>query len=322
VTTLGEEPPARRDPDRPALIQSVLAAAAIVVVGVLAGLMVGGELGGVPDPTPTPSPAAVVPMTPSGTPLSIRPATPNPSPTPEPTPRPSVTVPTPGPDGIVPPIPPIEIAGADRTVIAEIGAAVDELERLDGYRFRTGAVGRATRALNGIDYGTDGTLTNRPTRALDILVGFRLVEFECSAATSSSSRIVVIGDEAWASDSEGGFEPVHEGAATVRFLDELAPAGIARRFLVPFAGGFERVGPHPHDGIEATRYRATEAGIDAYETAFGVEGTWTADAWIADAGHLLAVRIAGEGPGACNAMAVELDVLDVNDPSIVIARPS
>jgi hypothetical protein len=302
-------------------------AGAIVAAGVVAGLVVGGAFERAsPSSSATPSPAAVAhsrTANPTPTPIVVMTATPKPSPTPVPTPAPTFTIPTPAPDGIPPPLPPIEIAGADPAVIEAIGSGIDRLEMLDAYRFTTNVSGRGLTDLSssGIDLGMDGSLTNRPSAALDVTWGFRMVEFECSAATSSSSRLVIVDGDAWSSD-DGQLEPVPGDATTIRLLTLLTPAGVARRVLVPFAGGFAEIGSEVHEGVDATLYRATGPGVDAYSAVTGIDGDWTADVWIAESGHLQAVSIEGRGPGPCDGFLALINVTDVNDPGIVIARPS
>lgn len=323
MSTVGK-PSAHPDPEATDLPRSILLAAAIVAAGVLAGIIVGGAFGGTPEPTPTPTPsplAVIAQRTPSGTPLSIRPATPNPTPTPIPPPTPQIIVPTPAPDGIPPPMPRIEFPDADREVVGEIGRGIDALADLESYRFMTLVSGRSIADLStgGLDVQLNGSLVTGPSRAVDTIFGFRMVEFDCSAATSSSSRIVVVGEDAW-SDEDGQLEPIPGGIGPL--LDLMLPAGVAERALGPFAGGFERVGREARGGVPATRYRATDAGIAAYQRVTGIDGTWSATAWVADAGHLLALKIEGEGPGDCDALYVDVRVRDVNDPAIVITRPS
>src|SRR5688572_28702361 len=178
--------------DRPEapMRRSIAAAGAIVAAGVLAGLVVGGAFEtAAPSASETPaqSPVALDDTTPTPPPTAtptivVNTATPKPPPTPSPTPSLSITIPTPGPDGIAPPIPPIELAGADPAVTAALDAAVAELAGLNAYRFTTYVSGRNVMDLRsgGIDLGLDGSLTTRPSVAFDAVLGFRLVEFECS----------------------------------------------------------------------------------------------------------------------------------------------
>lgn len=309
--------------------RSIALAGAIVAAGVVAGLVVGGAFEAATPSlpaTPSDSPIAQGPTTdptPSPTPIPFNTVTPRPSPTLTPTPAPSITFPTPGPDGIAPPISPIELAGADPTVIAALDAAVVELAELDTYRFTTYVSGRNLMDLRsgGIELGLDGSLTTRPSAAFDAVLGFRLVEFECSAASGRSSRIVVVDGDAW-EEEDGVLVPMANGGSTLPLLNVLAPAGVASRVLIPFAAGFELVGAEVHDGIAATRYRATRAGIDAYAAVTGFDGDWTADAWVADAGYLLGARIQGIGLGDCDSFYAEVTVRDAGDPGIVIPRPS
>lgn len=308
---------------------SIAIAALIVAAGVVAGLVVGGAFeAAAADPSPSPSAVAAGPsVLPSPTPtrIAVRTATPKPSPTP--TPRPTIAVPTPaepGANGIAPPLPRIELPGADPVVIAAFDAAIDQLEQLRAYRFRTGISGRSIIDLStaGLDFGADGSLVTRPERSLDVVLGFRMVEFDCSAATSSSSRIVVVGSEAWSQD-DGALEPMgDESGTTLALLNELTPTGLAQRVLVPFGGGFERAGAEEHSGMATTRYQATASGIEAYAAVMGFEGDWSATAWVADSGPLVALHIEGHGDGPCDGFYAEISLRDIDDPGIISARPS
>ena len=74
--------------------------------------------------------------------------------------------------------------------------------------------------------------------------------------------------------------PFPAGAPTFRLIDLLMPAGVAERAVLPFAGGYERVGAARHGGRDTIRYRATAAGREAYAAVIGVAQIWSANLWI------------------------------------------
>jgi hypothetical protein len=117
------------------------------------------------------------------------------------------------------------------------------------------------------------------------------------------------------------------------------PEGVAERTILPFAGGFERVGPERHDGVDTIHYRLTPGGAGAYTNVTGVVGTWTGDLWIAsEGGYLVAATIDGTPPprptpsappsGLVSTWAkdrglhVVIAISDANDPTIVVKPPA
>jgi hypothetical protein len=314
-----------------ALLPAIATAAAMVVAGAVLGLLVAGRLGTRVAAEPTPRPSLGVALAtprPSARPTALPSpsGTPRPSAKPTPTPRPTA-LPTPGPagpDGVRPPLPALEIQGADPAVIAAFGAAVEGLADLRSYRFTAGVGGRSFLDLSqsgGINIGARGSITQARLRSVDALVAYQMVEFDNSAAITSTQQAILIGDEGWAIRPGRAPEPFDLGSPARKFVDLVQPAQIAARVLLPFAAGFERVGAERHGGIAATHYRATAAGRAAYAAVTKLRGRWTADVWIADQpGVLIELEIKVGGAGDDGFLAT-IEVTDVNDPTILIRRP-
>jgi hypothetical protein len=108
----------------------------------------------------------------------------------------------------------------------------------------------------------------------------------------------------------------------MHFVDILLPEGTAQRILLPFAGGFERVGPEDHDGVASTHYQATAAGRAAYAAVTHLRGPWTIDLWIADDGGYLAGVVIKAGPEDQLTFFAQVALSDVNDPDITIKKPT
>lgn len=311
---------------------AIAAAVAIILAGIAAGLVVGGAFKGA---AAAPSPAAADSARGLGD-ASSSPGTPRPTAT-MPTQKPStqataapsgspeLVVPTagpPGPDGIPPPLPQIVVAGADPSVVAEIAAAVEQFDALAAYRFRGGVSGRTIVDLagSGLNFGVEATAARRDVDAVDALIAFQMVEFDGAAGITSTERYVIIGDAAWsvrASEAESMPSDSIRG-----FVELLMPRGIADRTLVPFAGGFQRVGSEAHNGTPAVHFKLTRAGEEAYAAVTGVDGTWAGDLWIAEAGYVAGFRVHGEAAGGSDGFLVEIELSDVNDPGIVIGPPA
>jgi hypothetical protein len=250
------------------------------------------------------------------------------SPTPRSTPEPTLVIPPVGPpdaDGITPPLEPLDIAGADPSVIDAIRHSVAGLDDLDTYRFGAGMAGRSVMNLSepsGINLAMRGEASNVGTSSLDALITLEMVEFDGSAAVASTERIVVIGKKGWTVRSGEEPEPFPAGAATFRVIDLLMPAGVAERAVLPFAGGFERVGAARHGGRDTIRYRATAAGREAYAAVIGVAQIWSANLWIDERdGFLVGVEVRARPRDEDLGFLAQIEISDVNDDRIVIEPP-
>ena len=315
-----------------ALGSSLVIAAGIVVAGALAGLVVGAGLR-LAGSQPGASPTAIAAVAGASVDMSWRPtSSPRQSPaptevvTPAPTSSATLVIPTPGPpgpDGIAPPLPPLVIDGADPTVVQALRDAAEAIDGLSSFRYRGGTSGRTLMDLStgGLNFGMEATATQRDIAAIDALVAFQMVEFDGAAGITTTERYVLIGEKGWRV-TQTQVERIDDLTTVRLFVDLLLPTGIAERTLLPFAGGWERVGSDPHHGVPATRYRATPAGIDAYTAVTGVRGDWTADLWIADAGYLLAMRIHGETRDGSDGFLAEIELTSVNDPVNTVRKPA
>jgi hypothetical protein len=222
----------------------------------------------------------------------------------------------------------VEVDGADADVIAAIDASIAAIGDLETYRGEMESYGRDLVNIthdSRLDLGLRADVDTTPVDAYDAQFGFRMVEFDDSAAVSGGGRLVRIGDEAWEVDESGGAEPASLDNSTVQSMSVLLPDGAAARMIGPFAGGFERIGGESRDGIETVHYRLTEAGEAAYAEVTGVEGTWTGDVWIAvDGGYLVEATVTATTDPSDTVRDVSFvtRVRDANDPDIEITPPA
>jgi hypothetical protein len=269
-------------------------------------------------------------------PVRTRPPTPRPtpSPSPKPTPSPSPTrtwspvVPTLGPDlpsGLRPPLPAIDIEGADLTVVADITRSIAALAKLDTYHFVAGVSGRSMLDLaskDGVYFAVRGDTSRAHSRSLDVLLSFQSVEFDGGAGISSTGHFVMIGDRSWFVEPNKSPAPIPPESSMRVVIDILLPAGVAERTVIPLAGGYERVGPEHHAGIATIHYQATDAGLATYAAVTGLQGVLSADLWIAEAdGYLAAVEIRGKSASGEDGFLTQIDITHANDPKIVIKVP-
>lgn len=279
------------------------------------------------------------------TPITAVTARPTPRPTQRPIPTPTTKPrPTRAPATVPPGPTAIAIEGGDPASAAEVIDATQNLAGLRAYRFELSSTGRVMIELGAdryLDVGARGSLTTAPTNAFDIEAGTRMLETAFDGATGFGSQYVVIGDLGW------GIQPERDPVA-MKMTDEtrgilsavFLPEGIATRVVAPFADAYVRVGPERHAGVDAIHYRATKAGLKAYESTIDMQGKWSADLWVAvDGGYLLAVKIdctpkplptpnpkasPGQGTSAWvhdRGFHVRLEVTDADDPAIEIEVP-
>jgi hypothetical protein len=314
---------------------TLVLASIIVVFGIVAGLAVsaiirpGRDAAGVASP----SPVAAMTAPPAASPQP-RSATPGPSATPSPTPlmspSPTSTGPpsTPGSIDIASPIPTVSIDGADPEVAAAIEEAIAAIDALDAYRTEVELIGRDlfdVRRDSHLDMGMRATVDRDPVQAFDALVGFRMVESDDSAAISSGYRVVRIDDEEWSveQDKVEAVDPANSSAQTVMLL---LPDETAARMILPFAGGYERIGADQRADVATTHYGLTEAGKEAYAAVTGLPGEWTGDLWIAaDGGYLVEARLTArrpdpEAPG--RDISYSVVVTDADEPGIEVKPPT
>ena len=238
----------------------------------------------------------------------------------------------PYPETTLPPPPSPTIADPDAVSIAAITSAADALGALRSYRMTVDAVGMSLADLQptSMDFGVRGTVSHASGFAMDALVGTRMREPDNSAAISGGGQYVVGNGYVWAIDNVSGvLEPAHSISLT-ELMEVVTPEGIAKRAVIPFAGGYQRIGTTTHGGVKTVHYRASKRGAEAYAAAFHFDGPMTADLWIASGGgELTAVRIAGTasrhdpstGKDIDTSVLVAFEVTDPNAPANVIELP-
>jgi len=171
-----------------------------------------------------------------------------------------------------------------------------------------------------VDWATRGDLVRSPSLSVDATFGFSLVEYDNSASAGSSSRLVIIGDDAWEFDRDGKARPVDGNIDSMRLL---LPDDFVGRVFAPFAGAYERIGRERHNAVDATRYRATSEGLKAWLRAINMNGSCTADLWIAAEGYLLAAetRCQSHSESVDRGFLAQLEITAANDPDISIKPP-
>lgn len=288
----------------------LLVAIGLVLIGVAFGVVI-GRLSAGPTGSDLAAQATQIPV-PSPAPTA-RPS-PRPTPSAEPTVvRPSTTIASPVP--------------ADAAAVVAIWDSLERLRAVQSYRFTSGMAGfnpLRVDEVSNTSIGARGSLVQQPALAMDAVFGTQMVEFGGAAGISSSQRYVLIGDTIWA--PRPGESPDPQPAA--RSLDELMvflPEGMATRFIIPFAAGFEQVGVETRRGIDTLHYRMTSQGERVYASTTGCVGDWSGDLWvIADGGYLgeAELRCSPADASSRSNLQVQLQVTDVDDPTIKVEPPN
>jgi hypothetical protein len=196
-------------------------------------------------------------------------------------------------------IPVPKIAGSDATSVTAVAHAAAKLAALPSYRFSVDVVGRDLGGLesSGLDFALRGTVSHANGFAMDTILGTRMRETNGTDASISVSGRFVVGDSfVWATDNPSGVLEPSRAESTFAGISLLTPDGVASRVVIPFAGGFRRVGTEMHGGVMTVHFRASTRGAAAYASALRFDGDIKADLWIAsNGGYLSGARISGTG---------------------------
>jgi hypothetical protein len=174
-------------------------------------------------------------------------------------------------------------------------AASTALDALDSYTFRvevnsTSVSGSETTSDHSI---FSGVVVNKPAKASSL----DMQTLDAAGTVTDESTFVVIGSQAWTSDS-GPSGPWTEipAAAADAFIQSMAAFRPEQMFGLYFAGiggDFHAVGTETKNGVATTRYQGDEAVGALLGAIAGVQGSWTSDVWIANDGGFLVHSEAG-----------------------------
>lgn len=174
----------------------------------------------------------------------------------------------------------------------DIGQLAAGLENVDSYR--------VSISLDGaVQYS--GVVVTKPVLSRDITI-------------QGGTRIVVIGQEAWLSQSGGAFTPAPKELASSMFA-AFDPTLLVGMFSGPqWAQSSQEVGTEDKNGVSAKHYR-----IDSTTVVGGFAGVpagGAIDLWIADEGYLVAWESTGFAGGQ-----ISIQVTGVDDPANKVEKP-
>jgi hypothetical protein len=185
------------------------------------------------------------------------------------------------------------------------------LDKLASYQF--------TETMSGSSFGAEassdssgatisGTVINQPVKKLWI--------------NYAGAQFIVIGDQEWVSSD--GTSWTSTGTDTSAFSSFL-PGQLYATWFDSFASGYKSAGDDTQNGVACTHYKGDSSISSLYGSLAGVQGSFTADLWVAKDGGYPVKGVLGysaSAGGQSGAFGYTLDVTHVNDSSNAVAEPS
>ena len=297
-------------------------AAALVLVGLLACLLVAGcGGGGLPGASgsgggsASPVASAAPSVAPTALP-STEPPTPSPTaaPTAPPTVEPTVApTPTPKSGG--------GTGGPDASALAVAG---ERLSDLNSYRFAVSMKKTNVKAFSGDDMDIEiaAWVVREPVASTHLLMEGRVEPMV------GTYEVVAIGDKAWLRvGTDGDWLAKDEGGASlVESMQTFEPGTLYKGFGGELAGNLERVGTEEHNGVQTVHYRAGAAALAEIQASGGLDGDWSVDVWVSEEdGYLIGMEMTGQGTaanGKPGELALSIQLSHLDDPANVIEPPA
>jgi hypothetical protein len=185
------------------------------------------------------------------------------------------------------------------------------LDNLNSYQFSETISGSSFGAQATSDAsGTtiSGTVINKPDKRLWI--------------NYAGSQIIVIGTQQWMSSD--GTDWTSVGTSTSSFSTFL-PTTLYGTWFDSFASGYKSAGDDTQNGIACVHYKGDSSINSMYGALAGVQGSFTADLWVAKDGGFPVKGVLGytaTAGGQGGTFGYTLDVTHVNDSSNAVAEPS
>ncbi len=193
-------------------------------------------------------------------------------------------------------------------------AATTALDALDSYAFRveissTSVSGDVTTTSHTV---MSGVVVNSPDEASSLIQE----DLDADGNVTSSSGIVVIGDEAWVGDGDTWTPiPAAQAAAFIGSMSAFRPEQMFGLYFAGIGGNFSEVGGESKNGIDSTHYQGDEEVGTILGAIAGFEGQWSSDVWIAnDGGYLVHSEAGAESAAGADAGSF-LIVVDITDPN-------
>ena len=217
-------------------------------------------------------------------------------------------------------------AGSDGAGTVDFSNAAAALDELDSYAFDVEIKARNT--VTGpapIREGTtamSGVVVNRPDKASTL----HLVTSDKDGKVTDETEIVRIGEIAYLriSGAKGSWQkiPADQVGTFTALMDSFRPEQMFALYFVPIATDTTTVGQEFRNGIASTHYRGGEDVGEILGTISGVQGFWSSDIWLAQAGgHLVASQAGVQNSDASGggSFQIVVNITDVNGAGPIAA---
>ena len=204
-----------------------------------------------------------------------------------------------------------------------IGGAASKLADISSYRFRIAVSGKSLGVGSGGTIVMTGTVILKPTRAL---------HFELSGVTPGSSAgsmsMTLVGDQAWLDLGTGRpmEVPADQMSSMSSTFDSFRPETLFGSTFNNYGTDFHAVGTETKNGVACTHYQADQKVLATFATVYGVQGTWSADVWLArDGGYPVSTVVSGKAAGASASggdFLLSMDITNIDDASNTVSPPA
>jgi hypothetical protein len=157
-----------------------------------------------------------------------------------------------------------------------------------------------------------GVVVNSPEEASSLV----MEELDADGNVTSSSGIVVIGDDAWVGDGDVWTPiPAAQAQVFIGSMSSLRPEQMFGLYFAGIGGNFSEVGSETKNGIDSTHYQGDEEIGAILGAIAGFEGQWSSDVWIANDGGFLVHSEAGAEADAGAEAGSFLIIVDITEPN-------
>jgi hypothetical protein len=186
--------------------------------------------------------------------------------------------------------------------------------------------GTATNLANLQSYKITMMITGSSTVNVESIVvnGANPAKQVTSTSGSEVTRVVEIGQDVWVDEGSGKFvKNALPKAAVDAMFQDFDPLVLMGSFRAnPDIGFLQNVGTEQKNGVSATHYHAdqnTQLPLGASPIPAGT----VFDMWVAnDGGYVVALEATGVESAATNAGTVQIELTNVNDPSLTVTPPA
>lgn len=189
-------------------------------------------------------------------------------------------------------------AGSDSTGTVDFANAAAALSELDSYAFEVEIRARNTQTAGPSSFkeGTtsmSGTVVSGPEAASTL----HLVTSDTDGKVTDETEIVRIGETAYLriGGAAGSWQkiPAAQAGTFTALMDAFRPEQLFALYFVPIETDTTSIGQEIRNGIASTHYRGGEDVGEILGTISGVQGFWSSDIWLAQAGGYLVASQAG-----------------------------